>query len=138
MRKPTMAILFTTFVCSTALAQPPARKFDDPGVPPFKVLNTLQVNSGPIYRMYNTNSGRHYYTAASGERDILKTLGWVYEKDEGFIYTTPVPGSTELFKLYNTGSGVHLYTIRPEEKNAILAQFPGIWVQHTSLGYALP
>src|SRR6201996_4440116 len=38
MRRPTMAILLTTFVCSAALAQPPVRKFDDPGAPPFKVL----------------------------------------------------------------------------------------------------
>ena len=38
MRKPTMAILFTVLACSSALAQPPVRKFDDPGAPPFKVL----------------------------------------------------------------------------------------------------
>src|SRR3954467_5783042 len=38
MRKPTMAILFAAFACSNALAQPPARKFDALGAPPFKVL----------------------------------------------------------------------------------------------------
>src|SRR4051812_18360837 len=33
-----MASLISVLVCSKALAQPPARKFDDPGAPPFKVL----------------------------------------------------------------------------------------------------
>ena len=38
MFKPLMAFLITALACSNALAQPPARKFDDPGAPPFKVL----------------------------------------------------------------------------------------------------
>src|SRR3954453_10001473 len=38
MHKPTMGILFPVTACSSALAQPPARKFDAPGAPPFKVL----------------------------------------------------------------------------------------------------
>ena len=41
MSRPVAALLILT--CSftgTALAQPPVRKFDDPGAPPFKVLKT--------------------------------------------------------------------------------------------------
>ena len=38
MFKPLMAFLITALACSSALAQPPVRKFDDPGAPPFKVL----------------------------------------------------------------------------------------------------
>ena len=38
MFKPLMAFLIAALACSSALAQPPARKFDDPGAPPFKVL----------------------------------------------------------------------------------------------------
>ncbi len=33
---------FTFLYTQTALAQPPVRKFDDPGSPPFKVLCTLR------------------------------------------------------------------------------------------------
>nr|WP_238602872.1 hypothetical protein [Fimbriiglobus ruber] len=40
MFKPQMAILVTALACSSSLAAPPARKFDDPGSPPFKVLKT--------------------------------------------------------------------------------------------------
>ena len=59
MRKPTMAILLTLILCSQALAQPQARKFDAPGAPPFTVLEAgknppLDVNGnfviGPNYR----------------------------------------------------------------------------------------
>ena len=38
MLKTTMGILLTAFACSQALAQPPVRKFHDPGAPPFRVL----------------------------------------------------------------------------------------------------
>ena len=38
MFKPQMALLITALACSSLLAAPPVRKFDDPGAPPFKVL----------------------------------------------------------------------------------------------------
>ena len=38
MFKPQMVILITVLACSSLLAAPPVRKFDDPGSPPFKVL----------------------------------------------------------------------------------------------------
>src|SRR5438128_6445844 len=34
------SLIFTFLFMETALAQPPVRKFDDPGSPPFKVLKT--------------------------------------------------------------------------------------------------
>ncbi len=38
MFKPQIALLITALACSSLLAAPPVRKFDDPGAPPFKVL----------------------------------------------------------------------------------------------------
>jgi enterochelin esterase family protein len=40
MVKPQMVILITVLACSSLLAAPPVRKFDDPSSPPFKVLKT--------------------------------------------------------------------------------------------------
>src|SRR5436853_1174614 len=40
MSRPLAAIVFTCLFTGAALAQPPVRKFDDPGAPPFKVLKT--------------------------------------------------------------------------------------------------
>jgi len=38
MFKPRVVVLITVFTCSSLLAAPPVRKFDDPGAPPFTVL----------------------------------------------------------------------------------------------------
>lgn len=41
MSNPWVTFLIITFLCvEPAFAQPPVRKFDDPGAPPFKVLKT--------------------------------------------------------------------------------------------------
>jgi hypothetical protein len=104
----------------------------------FKVSNVEQPGTVPIFRMYNPHTGRHYYTAAAGERDILKGLGWVFEITAGHLFPEAGPGRAEVFRLYNRDSGTHLYTHQVGEKDAILQMFPGIWEQHTSLGFAQP
>ena len=38
MFKPQITLLITALACSSVLAAPPVRKFDDPGAPPFKLL----------------------------------------------------------------------------------------------------
>jgi iron(III)-enterobactin esterase len=40
MVKPQMVMLITVLACTSLLAAPPVRKFDDPNSPPFKVLKT--------------------------------------------------------------------------------------------------
>ena len=127
---------FTTAYPEFANAVAAGYRDETTGRTGFCVPNTQVTGSVVIFRMYNPNTGRHYYSVGAGEREQLKSIGWVYEKDEGSIYTTQIFGSTEIFKLYNKNSGVHLYTESAATKDAILAAFPGIWFQHTSLGYA--
>ena len=116
----------------------------------FLVLPDAVAGATPIYRLYNLLTGRHYYTYSSAERDSLvaivpapasgpdtRKVGWRYEKDEGFIYTSPSTGTVEIFRLYNVNTGVHLYTENAAYKDAILNQFSGIWLQHSSFGFAL-
>ena len=38
------------------------------------------VSSAKMYRLYNPNSGEHFYTANAAERDKVKKAGW---RDEG-------------------------------------------------------
>lgn len=102
----------------------------------FAVLDNLVASATAIHRMYNPNNGRHYYTVSDYERDVLVSVGWRYEKDEGFMYTSQATGTSEIFRLYNHNSGVHLYTDNAAAKDAILQTYPGIWVKHDSLGYA--
>lgn len=106
------------------------------GRPGFAVLAAQAAGSTAIHRMYNPNSGRHYYTLGDGERSFLVSQGWRYEKDEGFMYPTQVAGTTEVYRLYNRLSGTHLFTEDASQKNAILTQLSFAWTQHTSLGFA--
>lgn len=101
----------------------------------FNVVNAGTVGSTPLHRLYNPFGSQHYLTYDDAERDHLVSLGWKFEKEEGNIYVTQGPGTLEIFRLYNVNTGDHVYLVDNLAKNAILAQFPGIWEQHASLGY---
>lgn len=59
-----------------------------------------------LYRLYNANSGEHFYTLSSSERDGLVKAGW---SDEGIGWYTPEKGDT-VYRLYNPNAGDHHYT----------------------------
>lgn len=107
---------------------------DESMPPPFFVARTQETGSVPLFRLYNPNLGRHYYTATVPDRDFLMSIGMVYEGDEGFIFSQPAAGLAELFRLYNRNSGTHLFTADVAQKDGILTLFPGIWEQHASVG----
>ena len=56
-----MAFLIAALACSSALAQPPTRKFDDPGAPPFKVLK--EGENPPLDAYDNFVIGPNYVPA---------------------------------------------------------------------------
>ena len=105
------------------------------GQPGWGVLTEKTGTALPVYRLYNANTGEHYYTISEGEKDILVDAGLIVEGNEGFMYPTKVGNSTEIFKLYNTNSGAHIYSESPRYRDALLTQFPGIWVINASLGF---
>ena len=113
----------------------------------FAVVAEAVAGAQTVYRLYNVQRGFHYYTTNAVERDRLVGLvpptspdfgriGWRYERDEGFMYATPVAGTVEIFRLYNPLSGTHLFTESTATRNAVLGL--GTWVQHSSLGFAYP
>jgi hypothetical protein len=104
--------------------------------PGFAVAEDGAEGAVALFRMYNPNKGSHYYTTSEGERDFLLSRGWNAEGTVGNVFQTRVPGTTELFRLYNNDSGVHLFTTDVGTKNTILSLFPGIWEQHTTVGFA--
>ena len=61
MFKPLMAFLIAVLACSSVLAQPQARKFDDPGAPPFKVLK--EGENPPLDAYDNFVIGPNYVPA---------------------------------------------------------------------------
>lgn len=67
------------------------------------------------YRLYNPNSGEHFYTQDMAERESLAALGWKKEEAGWF---SPLEG-TPVYRLYNPNSGEHHYTMDPDERQAL-------------------
>ncbi len=71
-----------------------------------------------MYRLYNTNSGEHFYTASADERDFLVSLGW---RDEGIGWVAPAVSNTPVYRLYNENGGEHHYTTSVAERNMLVS-----------------
>jgi hypothetical protein len=104
----------------------------------FGVLPIQFSGSVPLYRLYNPSAGLHYYTIDSAERDSLIGNGYLFEKVEGFIFATQTDSTVEIWRIYNVVEGGHLFTESPAVRDSILQQFPGIWTEHNSTGFAYP
>jgi uncharacterized protein YabE (DUF348 family) len=78
---------------------------------------TVSAENGTgMYRLYNPNSGEHFYTAAIGEKDFLVKVGWKYE---GGAWTAPTNG-VDVYRLYNPNAGDHHYTTSKGEKDMLV------------------
>ncbi len=71
----------------------------------FAVLQNVDPGALAIQRLYNPNTGEHYYTLNTFERDNLVSLGWTAEGTEGAAFTTAQAGTTEIFHVYNAATG---------------------------------
>lgn len=81
---------------------------------------THQVEAGEniikMHRMYNPNSGEHFYTANYQEKNNLVKSGWKYE---GIGWYAPTTGQ-DVYRLYNPNNGDHHYTTSfPEKDNLV-------------------
>lgn len=98
-----------------------------------KVKETvLPVAGQEMYRLYNANTGEHFYTADAAERDDLVALGW---EDEGVGWTAPATSDVPVFRLYNPNSGDHHYTTDAAERDNLVL---GGWVDEGIGWYSDP
>ena len=81
---------------------------DNPGAPGTKIM----------FRLYNPNSGEHFYTASVVERDHLISVGWNYE---GEGWTAPESSSAPVYRLYNANAGDHHYTTSVVERDHLIS-----------------
>ncbi|WP_207761119.1 hypothetical protein [Bifidobacterium simiarum] len=72
----------------------------------------------PMYRLYNPNSGEHFYTASNAESFRLQRFGWKYE---GIGWVAPTSGRN-VYRLYNRHAGDHHYTMSVAERNMLIAK----------------
>ncbi len=70
-----------------------------------------------MYRLYNPNSGEHFYTKDSNEKDTLVNRGWKYE---GIGWFAPSSSNTPVYRLYNKNAGDHHYTTDKNEKDTLV------------------
>ena len=70
-----------------------------------------------MFRLYNPNSGEHFYTGNEDEKDHLVSLGWNYE---GVAWYAPESSSVPVYRLYNPNAGDHHYTMNKGEKDILI------------------
>lgn len=97
----------------------------------FSVTNNS--NNQVMLRLYNPNSGEHFYTSSGAERDALVKSGWKYE---GEGWTAPLNGGTPVYRLYNPVAGDHHYTAAAAERDLLVKagwKFEGVgWKSSTA------
>lgn len=80
----------------------------------------------PMYRLYNANSGEHFYTGSPVETQNLVDAGWFYE---GVAWNAPTKTGAPVYRLYNPNSGDHHYTMSAEERDMLVGygwQYEGV------------
>lgn len=90
-----------------------------------------------MYRLYNPNSGEHFYTKDSNEKKHLVSVGW---HDEGIGWIAPRAGEA-VYRLYNPNAGDHHYTLNASERDMLIRvgwNYEGIgWYSDPSQGVTL-
>lgn len=75
-------------------------------------------STNPVYRMYNPNSGEHFYTMNYYEVQSLQNSDWNYE-GIGWNSLSAVNTGT-VYRLYNKNGGYHFYTTSSYEKDQLV------------------
>lgn len=81
------------------------------------VTETVIIDKHDMHRLYNPNSGEHFYTASEVERDHLIGVGWSYE---GIGWMAPATSEEPVFRLYNPNAGDHHYTLSAYERDYLV------------------
>ncbi|MDR1605847.1 MAG: trypsin-like serine protease [Streptococcaceae bacterium] len=80
-------------------------------------VRNLPLVYDTLYRMYNKNSGEHFYTKNYSEATLLIQKGWQYE---GIGWSAPKTSSSPVYRIYNPNEGVHHYTKAVGEKDILV------------------
>ena len=89
----------------------------DPTPAPEPQPDPEPVATNAMFRLYNPNSGEHFYSSSTVERDHLISLGW---QDEGTGWIAPASGEA-VYRLYNPYAGEHHYTLSAAERDMLVS-----------------
>lgn len=90
------------------------------GVPPALAQETEKNENESwteVARLYNPNSGEHFYTVSAREADFLEKSGWKREATE---WRAPLQGEP-VYRLYNPNASDHHYTKSSNERDALVS-----------------
>lgn len=97
-----------------------------------------QGPEGTMYRLYNPNSGEHFYTADIDEANYLYSIGWNYED---YAWQAPTRSDIPVYRLYNRNGGYHHYTRDADERDGLIVigwDYEGLaWYSSDGSGVAL-
>ena len=82
------------------------------------IVRDLENPTTPMYRLYNTNSGEHFYTGSLEELGILINAAWQYE---GIAWNAPTSFGDPVYRLYNPNSSDHHYTMSADERDMLVS-----------------
>ena len=72
-----------------------------------------------VYRVYNPNSGEHFYTSSEAEVQHLVSVGW---RNENVGWKSPVfDESHPVYRVYNPNAGDHHYTTSLAERDHLVS-----------------
>lgn len=84
----------------------------------YNVVKQATVEKTDLYRLYNKNTGEHFFTTSAGEKNNLVKAGWDFE---GAAMKTVENGGTPVYRLYNKNNGgEHVYTTSKGEANSLV------------------
>lgn len=72
-----------------------------------------------MWRLYNPNSGEHFYTDSIVERNSVYEHGW---KMEGYGWCSPSESTNPVYRMYNPNAGDHHYTLDANERDVLVTK----------------
>ena len=94
---------------------------------------SLGINPGlaPVWRFRNIINGSYLYTINDGEKsDIIANYSAYFVLEGPAWYASPVPvaGFSPLYRFRNLTNGTYLFSAYEAEKNAIVANYAGVFL----------
>lgn len=91
---------------------------------------TPASSDAPVYRLYNSSTGKHYYTTNGGEKDELVAKGWTFDCVAWYVYDASAVASTSTYTPVDT-------TTVSMPNPPFFSQKDGTWAYNTYGGYSL-
>ena len=123
-------IAFYAYASQSSGASPVYRLYNSETGDHFYTSSETEKNNisvSPIYRFYNTTNGDHFFTSAKSERDQLinSSSPYAYEGTAFYAYNEQVSNTFPVYRFYSSKKGAHFYTANTEEKNILAASTSG-------------